>query len=82
MMTPRTVMDIVLAEPFQPFRIHMASGRSFEVRHPEFVQMGRSTLTIYSPPESDPNGPQRWERVSLLLIESLAPLDAPVSAGS
>ncbi len=46
MMTPREIMEIVFAEPFQPFRIHTASGRTFEVRHPEFVQMGRSTLTV------------------------------------
>ncbi len=82
MMTPREVMLVIFAEPFRPFRIHTASGRSFEVRHPEFVQMGRSTVTVYAPPDSDPNGPQKWEKISLLLIESIAPLDAPVNSGS
>jgi hypothetical protein len=73
----------VFAEPFRPFRIHTASGRIFEVRHPEFVQMGRSVLTVCAPPESDPNGPQRWKSISLMLIESIAPLDAtPVSPGA
>jgi hypothetical protein len=81
-MTPRVVMEHVFAEPFQPFRIHPASGRTFEVRHPEFVKIGRNTLTIYAPPESDPDGPQRWEEIALVLIESIAPLSASVSAGS
>jgi len=76
MMPPREIIEHVFAEPFQPFRIHTASGRTFEVRHPEFVQMGRSILTVYAPPENDPNGPQRWEKTSLMLIESIAPLDA------
>lgn len=76
MMPPREVMEHVFAEPFRPFRIHTASGRTFEVRHPEFVQIGRSVLTVYTPPENDPNGPQRWEKISLVLIESIAPLDA------
>jgi len=82
MMPPREVMEHVFAEPFQPFRIHTASGRNFEVRHPEFVQVGRNILTVFAPPEGDPNGPQRWEKVSLVLIESIAPLGASVSSGS
>lgn len=76
MMPLRVIVEHALAEPFRPFRIHTASGRTFEVRHPEFVQMGRSTLTVYASPENDPDGRQRWEQVSLMLIESIAPLDA------
>jgi hypothetical protein len=76
MMPPREIMEHVFAEPFRPFCIHTASGRTFEGRHPEVIQMGRSTLTVYTPPESDPKGPQRWEKISLMLIESIAPLDA------
>jgi hypothetical protein len=76
MMPPRVIMDHVFAEPFRPFRIHTASGRAFDIRHPEFVQMGRSILTVYAPPENEPDAPQRWEKISLMLIESIAPLDA------
>ena len=78
MIPPREVIRHVLAEPFQPFRLHTARGRTFEVRHPEFVQVGRSTMTIYAPPENDPDGPERWEKISYMLIESIAPLGAPV----
>jgi hypothetical protein len=38
--------------------------------------MGRSTLTVFTSPENDPSGPQRWEKISLMLIESIAPLEA------
>ncbi len=76
MIPPRVIMDHVLAEPFRPLRINMASGRTFEVRHPEFVMLGRNTLTVYAPPEGDPDGPQRWEEISLMIVESIAPLDA------
>jgi hypothetical protein len=79
-MTPRVVLDHIVAEPFRPFRIHTASGRTFEIRQPEFVEIGRSTLTVYAPPEGDPNGPQRWEKISLVLIESIAPLDTPITS--
>ena len=81
MVTPREVLGHVTAEPFRPFRIHTASGRTFEVRHPEVVQVGRSTLTIFAPlaDVADANGP--WDKLSLLLIESIEPLDAPVHQG-
>ena len=82
MMPLRNVVDYLAAEPFRPFRVHTASGRIFEVRHPEFVAVGRSTLKVYVPLEGDPDGPLKWEEISLMLIESIAPLDAPVKSGS
>ena len=82
MVPPREVIRHVFAEPFQPFRIHMASGRTFEVRHPEFVQVGRNVMTIYAPPENDPDAPERWEKVSYVLIESIASLNAPIGSNN
>jgi hypothetical protein len=78
MMTPREVLGHVTAEPFRPFRIHTASGRTFEVRHPEVVQVGRTTLTIFTPlgDIQDADGPR--DKLSLMLIESIEPLEAPV----
>jgi hypothetical protein len=78
MIPAREILIHITAEPFEPFRINMASGATFEVRHPEFAQVGRSTLTVYTAPEGDPNGPQRWQKLSLVLIESIAPLNAPI----
>ncbi len=74
MIIPRVLLDVVTAEPFRPFRLHMASGRTFEVRHPEMIQVGRSSFTVYMPPEDDPEGPERWQKVSLMLLESVEPL--------
>ena len=48
MMTPQNVLSYVKAEPFRPFRIHMASGWTFDVRHPEMVRVGRSNLLVFS----------------------------------
>ena len=78
MVPPREVVEHVLAEPFQAFRIHMASGRTFEVRHPEMAKVGKGAMIVYAPPENDPDGPERWEKISYMLIESIAPLSAPV----
>jgi hypothetical protein len=76
MMTPRNMMDFVAAEPFRPFRIHMASGRTFEIRHPEMIKVGRSSVTVYSRPDGDASQSERWQGVSLMLLESVEPMEA------
>jgi hypothetical protein len=82
MITPKTMVEFALAEPFRPFRLHMASGRTFEVRHPEMIAIGRSALTVYAPPEGDETAPDRWQRVSYMLLESVEPLDARAPSGN
>jgi hypothetical protein len=76
MIPPRELVDHIFAEPFRPFRIHMASGRTFDVPHPEFAKVGKSIVTVYSPSESNPNGPDRWQQLSIMLIESLSPIES------
>jgi hypothetical protein len=80
MIVARELINHVTAEPFEPFVLTTASGRRFMVRHPEFIQVGRSTCIVYTPPENNPDGPLYWEKISLMLLESLAPL--PVDASS
>jgi len=82
MITPRTMIDFVSAELLQPFRIHMASGRTFEIRHPEMIKVGRSSVTVYMRPESAPDQSDRWQEVSLMLLESVEPLEARTGTGS
>ena len=76
MLAPRIVLDFVTAEPFRPFRMYMASGRTFEVGHPEMVRVGRSSVTVHMRPEGDPGTAERWQEVSLMLLESIEPLEA------
>jgi hypothetical protein len=79
MMTPQTVLTYVEAEPFRPFRIHMASGRTFDVRHPEMVRVGRSNLLVFSFVADSPEVFDEWQSVSLMLTESLSHVEAPVA---
>ena len=69
------MMDFVAAEPFRPFRIHMASGRTFEIGHPEMINVGRSSVTVYSRPGDDASQSERWQVISLMLLESVEPLE-------
>lgn len=78
-MTPQEILNYVRAQPFRPFRIQMNSGRSFEIRHPEMVRVGRRDVLIFSFVSDSPDVYDRWDNVSLLLIESISPLEAPVA---
>jgi hypothetical protein len=47
----RTTLNL---QPFRPFTIRMADGRSFEVSHPDFVALSPSgrTVIVFQPDES------------------------------
>jgi hypothetical protein len=61
----------------------MASGRVFEIRHPEMVQVGRTTMTIFTYMSDDAEeAKEREHEVSLLLIESIEPLNATSTSGN
>jgi len=78
-MRPDTLLSYVRAAPFRPFRLVMNSGRVFDVRHPEMIRVGRDVLNYYY--ADPPDGPfERWDTVSLVLIEHIEPLDAPPAA--
>lgn len=81
MMTFQKVGDYIGAEPFRPFRIKMTSGREFEIRHPEMILVGRTSVSVYTVSEADSDKPPHWHDVSLMLMESLEPIESKSSAG-
>ncbi len=76
MMTYRKLGEYVAAEPFRPFRIRMASGQSFDIGHPEMLLVGRTSARVYTATGTDQA--EKWHETSLLLMETIEPLDAPV----
>jgi hypothetical protein len=77
--SPQEVLRYVRRIPFRPFRIHMVSGRTFDVRHPEMVRVGRRDLLIFKFVADTPEVYDDWDAISLLLIESISYLEAPVA---
>jgi hypothetical protein len=76
MMTYRKLGEYVTAEPFRPFRIRMASGQFFDVRHPEMILVGRTSARVHSVIGAGLN--EKWHDASMLLMETIEPLDAHV----
>jgi len=78
-MKPQEVLSYLQAQPFRPFRIRMNSRRTIDIPHPEMVRVGRRDLLIFTFVSDLPTVYDRWENVSLLLIESLSPLEPSVA---
>jgi hypothetical protein len=74
MMTSRKVVEYVAAEPFRPFRLRMASGQSFDIRHPEMILVGRTSVRVHAVAGDEQS--DSWHDVSLMLMETIEPLDA------
>ena len=69
-MTVEKIRDLHQAQPFHPFRIHLADGRNFAVEHPEFMSMSPSgrTIVVHQRDES-------MQIIDLLLVASLEPVN-------
>lgn len=48
-MRPEDIRDYLRREPFQPFRLTLTDGRTYDIRHPEMAMVGRSTVAIGRP---------------------------------
>jgi hypothetical protein len=75
MLSPQTVLEYVKAEPFRPFRLHMASGRTFEVRHPELIKVLKSHVLLFQVSGESLEIPDECQRVSLMLMETISLLE-------
>lgn len=65
-MTLEQLMAKQHAQPFRPYRIHLADGRSLDVKHQDFLARspGGRTATVYTSGEAS-------EVIDLLLVTSL-----------
>jgi hypothetical protein len=65
-MTIGHLRDVVKAQPFKPFRLHMGDGRALDVPHPDFVAIhpsGRVAI-VFGPRD-------QFEIVDVLLVTSI-----------
>ncbi|MBW3540300.1 MAG: hypothetical protein KY476_08520 [Planctomycetes bacterium] len=78
-MTFLDILNYVYAQPFRPFRIQMVGGRTFDVRHPEMIRVGNTTVHVFAPSPEDDRVYERVHLLGLSLIESIEYLDASVT---
>ena len=80
-MRAEEVAQYLHREPFQPFRVRLTDGRSFDIVHPNLGLLGASVLIIGIPAPDDPKPiyGDRTEWVRLHLIDGIEPLPTPAA---
>lgn len=65
-MTVEQLIQMQRAQPFRPYRIHLADGRHLDVKHPDFLARSPAgrTAMVYKDDET-------FEVIDLLLVTSL-----------
>lgn len=79
MMRAEELRQRLQRESFQPFRVRLKDGRTFNISHPNLGLLGESVLIIGIPAADDPTSiyGDRTEWVRLHLIDAVEPLQGP-----
>lgn len=67
--------EVVRRRPFSPFRIHLTTGQTYDIRHPELIWVQRQCADLAIDPDPKTGVIERTERVSLLHVVRVEPLD-------
>ncbi|HBI43114.1 MAG TPA: hypothetical protein DDY78_09705 [Planctomycetales bacterium] len=78
-MTFQTFRDLLRQRPFQPFRIVMSSGKSYEVRHPQMAMLTQTYIFV-GVGEIDEGVPSESRICSLLHVTSVEPVSLAAPA--
>jgi hypothetical protein len=73
---PNDLFEWSRANPFVPFRIHLNGGRTFDIRHPELIQVGRSTAYVFTRSGGPEDPVERMDMISLLMIETVQSIES------
>ena len=74
-MRPDRIRELLRATPFQPIRVFLSDGSSYDVRHPELALVTRRHVLIALPLEND-RLPERYVTCDPLHITRIEPLEA------
>ena len=72
-MTVQTFREMLSRRPFQPVKLTLSSGQSFEIRHPEMAFLTRTSILIGVDFAED-GVPAEFKIISLLHVASLEPM--------
>lgn len=72
-MTVQTFREMLARRPFQPVKVTLSSGQSFEIRHPEVAMLTRTSLLI-GVDVADDGVPAEFKIISLLHVTSVEPM--------
>lgn len=73
-MVPEELRDILRQQPFEPFRLVMADGEDYDIRHPDLLWVGQRTAMVGLTGEPGKTFYERAVKVDLAHVVRLEPL--------
>ncbi len=77
-MSPNELIAAVRLQPFEPFRVVLSDGASYDIRHPDNIIVGLRTSVIAVPLPSRPDYAAHTVKVDNLHITQMVPLPTAV----
>jgi hypothetical protein len=71
-MTVQTFREMLARRPFQPVKLTLSSGQSYEIRHPEMALLTRTSILIGTDIAED-GVPAEFRIISLLHVTAIEP---------
>lgn len=84
-MTAEEIRDALKRQPYEPFDVRLADGRTFTIPHPDYIAISPSPrprhIVVYTPRPESPDAEYRAHWIDLNLIAELTiPSEAPAQA--
>lgn len=77
-MRAEELMQLIRLKPFQPVRLHLTTGQTYDIRHPEFIIVQRQSAEVGLDPDLKTGVVDRVEYLSLLHIVRVENIESPV----
>jgi hypothetical protein len=74
-MLPEDLRAALRAQPFVPFRVHLSDGTTYDIRHRNFVMVGKQSVLIGMSHNPDDPFYDRYETVALIHVVRLEPVE-------
>ena len=73
-MRPDDINRLLREQPFQPFRVLLSNGSGYDIRHPELIAVGRTSLFIGIPASESTAFFEDFAHVALVHINEIRPI--------
>jgi hypothetical protein len=81
-MSRKDILQRARQRPFVPFRVVLSEGTKYDVRHPDFIMVGRDSVVIGLPGEQEQEFYEATVLIDLFHIVQLEPLQAASASGT
>ena len=77
-----TLKTLLKKAPFEPFRLVLTDGKTYDIPHPDFIWAWGSDVWVGTREKTEDGQDYRSHYVDLFLVNRIEPLSVPQSAGS